>query len=289
MAEGNSLINLGDLSKPATVLIEKVSDAVGAVFKPYQIKRIAKAEAEADKIKALAGIELSELEQRAMQRLVQEEAKKQENIESITAQATQKLNQDAKPENVERDWIANFFDKCRLVSDAEMQSLWANLLAGEANKPGTYSKRTVELVASLDKQDAHLFTNLITFAWHIGNIVPLIYDVQHEIYNKQGINFGTLNHLDNIGLINFENISGFVRQHLPQIVTIGYYGTPITIEFQNEKDNQLRLGKVLLTHAGQELVPVCGCGKHSDFIEYVLKEWHKHGYITSCPLPNKAN
>ena len=31
----SSLINLGELSKPATVLIEKISDAVGGVFKPY--------------------------------------------------------------------------------------------------------------------------------------------------------------------------------------------------------------------------------------------------------------
>ncbi len=58
MAEGNSIINFGELSKPATVLIEKISDAIGIVFEPCQIKRIAKAETEADKIRALAGIEL---------------------------------------------------------------------------------------------------------------------------------------------------------------------------------------------------------------------------------------
>jgi hypothetical protein len=29
MADGNSVINLGDLAKPATVLIEKISSAVG--------------------------------------------------------------------------------------------------------------------------------------------------------------------------------------------------------------------------------------------------------------------
>ena len=34
---------------------------------------------------------------------------------------------------MEEDWIANFFDKCRIVSDSEMQSLWARVLAGEAN------------------------------------------------------------------------------------------------------------------------------------------------------------
>jgi hypothetical protein len=33
----NSLINLGDIAKPADTLIKKVSKAVGGIFEPYQI------------------------------------------------------------------------------------------------------------------------------------------------------------------------------------------------------------------------------------------------------------
>jgi len=201
MGDGNSLINLGDLSKPATVLIEKVSDVVGALYKPYQIKRVAKAEAEAEKIMAVADIEISDIQQRAMLRLIQEEGKKQENIENITGQATTQLNDNAKPENIEDDWIAHFFEKCRNISDKEMQSLWGSILAGEANKPGKFAKRTVELVATLGKDEAHLFTNLCSFTLSGDDHFPIIFDVKDEIYKKKGINFGTLNHLDNIGLL----------------------------------------------------------------------------------------
>ncbi|WP_048608561.1 hypothetical protein [Providencia rettgeri] len=84
MADGNSIINLGDLAKPATVLIEKVSNAVGVLYEPRRIRKKAEAEAEAEKIKALAGIELTEIQQRGIERLVHQEARKQENIESIT-------------------------------------------------------------------------------------------------------------------------------------------------------------------------------------------------------------
>jgi hypothetical protein len=288
MSDGNSLINLGNLSTPATVLIEKISDAVGGVFRPYQIKRVAKAEAEANKIKALADIEISEIAQRVMQRLVHEEEKKQENIEKITADAANQLNDDAKPENIDNDWIADFFDKCRLISDIEMQSLWSRLLAGEANKPGSYSKRTIGLIANLDKADAQLFTNLLTFGWFLGDVVPLIYDEQHEIYNKKGIDFNSLNHLDDLGLINF-GISGFQRLKLPQIITVEYYQDPITVEFQEKENNSLNLGKVLLTKAGQQLAPVCGSTPSMDFKQFDLEKWHGLGYVTSCPLPNKAN
>jgi hypothetical protein len=52
MSEDKPLINidLGGLSKPATLLIEKISVAVGTIFQPYQIKRIAQAEADAARI-----------------------------------------------------------------------------------------------------------------------------------------------------------------------------------------------------------------------------------------------
>jgi hypothetical protein len=52
---GGGLVSLEGLTKPATVLIEKISDAIGTLYRPRQIVREARAEAEAEKIKALAG------------------------------------------------------------------------------------------------------------------------------------------------------------------------------------------------------------------------------------------
>ncbi|MBC8286319.1 MAG: DUF2806 domain-containing protein [Nitrospinae bacterium] len=282
MAEGNALINLGELSKPATVLIEKVSDAIGGICKPWQIKRVAKAEAEVDKVRALTGVEVSEIEQRAMLRLMAEETKKQENIENITAKAVKELKADAKPENLEPDWIANFFDKCRLVSDEEMQSLWSRLLAEEANKPGAFSKRTIELVASLDKKDAHLFTKLMGFAWNIEDeIHPLIYDHNNEVYKKQGINFETLAHLEDIGLIKFDYNKGFAWSGLSKTIVSHYFDAKTMTELKNQKNNTIQTGCASLTQTGRELATICGASKVPGFLEYVLKGWEGKGYKVS--------
>src|ERR1035441_6951750 len=162
---GKSLINLGDWSKPANTLVEKISDAIGGLSKPFQIRRVAQAEADADKIRVVSRIEITELERRAMSRLFAEEAKKQHNIEAITLKALPDVGPESRPENMEDDWIENFFDKCRLISDEEMQSLWARILAGEANSPGRFSKRTVNLLGSLDKSDAVLFSKLCSFVF----------------------------------------------------------------------------------------------------------------------------
>lgn len=285
MPEGTSLIEVGDILKPATVLIEKISEAIGGYVKPYQIKRVAKAEAEAEIIKAQAQIEVTELQHRALVRFVAEEARKQDNIESITQKAIPLLEEASNPKNVEDDWLVNFFDKCRIVSDEEMQSLWAKVLAGEVNSPGTYSKRTVNFLGSLDKTDAQHFTSLCGFGWLIADVVPLIFDIKEPIYANQGINFEILSHLDDIGLVSFDNIRHFVRLGFPKRATIHYYGTPLNLEFSRETDNKLETGHVLLTKTGRQLALICGSSPVDGFQDYVIERWLDKELILSSPYP----
>jgi hypothetical protein len=286
MTEGNPLINLGDISKPATVLIEKISDAMGGYFKPYQIKRIAKAEAEAEIIRAQAQIEITDLQRRALARFVAEESLKQDNMEKITQKAIPLLDESSNPQNMEDDWLANFFDKCRIVSDEEMQSLWARVLAGEANSPGAYSKRTVNFLGTFDKKDAILFTKLCGFAWILlEEMYPLVYNKDDAIYNNEGINFNTLTHLDDVGLINFDAISGFILRKLPKRIEVSYYGQLLLVELRNETDNNLNVGVVTLTNTGLELSKICGSRPVDGFFDHIVKVWTSKGLILSLPYP----
>lgn len=284
MSEGNSIINLGDLAKPATVLIEKVSNAVGVLYEPRRIRNKARAEAEAEKIKYLATLELTELEQRSIERMIHQETRKQENIESITAQAASELPPNAKAESLDEDWVAHFFDKCDKVSDKQMQSLWANLLAGEATEPGTYSKRTIDLVASMDKKDALLFTDLCQFTWVIGEPTIVIFDHENDIYKSRGINFSLLKHFDAIGLISFEPLSGYARQGFGKQAVIAYFGLPTLIEFNKDSNNKIETGKAIFTQAGRELVNVCGAQRNQAFYEYSIEQFSKKNMILSSLL-----
>jgi hypothetical protein len=276
----SSLINLGDLAKPATALVEKISDAIGGLARPWQIVRVAQAEAEAEAIRAQAQVQVTELQRRAMVRFIAEESKRQNNIESITAKALPEVSPQASPKQMEDDWITNFFDKCRLISDEEMQTLWARILAGEANSPGRFSKRTVDLVSTLDKSDALLLGRLCSFAVSLGQTYPLIYDPNHEIYQKQGINFVSLSHLESIGLIRFAELAGYVREGLGQKGNVPYFGTGIWIEFAQTENNTLQIGKVLLTQMGQQLAPISASGPVDGFVDYVREQWTKFGYKT---------
>lgn len=280
--KSTSLVNLGELSKPANTLIEKVSSAIGGIFEPWQIKRVAKAEAEASLIKAKSEIEITDLHRRAMHRFVEEEANRQENMEEITKKSIPHLGAKSNPEKMEDDWVTNFFDKSRIVSDEEMQSIWAQVLAGEANAPGSYSKRTVNLLGDLDKRDAELFQTLCRFGWIFGSFTPLIFDSQEKIYNNVGINFGSLSHLDSLGLIQFNGVSGFNRQKLPKNFTVAYCGQPLSLTMSQESDNKISIGQVLLTQAGQELARVIKAPGVEGFYDFVKDKWKAH-------IPNDEN
>jgi hypothetical protein len=192
----NSLIKLDELTKPATVLIEKISDAVGGIFKTYQIVRVAKAEAEAEQVRANSKIQVTEIQQRAMRRFLIEEGKKQSNIEDITQKALPLLSEESKPQDLDDDWITNFFDKCRIVSDPEMQQLWANILAREANGPVGFSRRTVSLLSDLEKKDAEQFADLCGFGWIYEEVIevlhPLVFELENEIYKQKNLYFSSV-------------------------------------------------------------------------------------------------
>jgi len=275
MADKPALINidLGSLSKPATVLIEKLSDAIGVVYDPKRIIRKAKAEAEAKELLAKADRKVEQIEKRAINRLLTQQTRKQENIENITKEAIQNLPEDAHVGNIEEDWIIDFFSKCENVSNRDMQSLWGKILSGEARKPGSFSKRTVLIVSTLDQRDAELFAKLSQFIWLLPQPSALIYDYTNPIYTKAGINFETLQHLDSIGLISLNNLSDYLRQGFEKEAFFVYKNEGYRIEFNQNTNNQIITGKVLLTSIGMELASICSTEGNEEFKSYVLQKW----------------
>lgn len=160
-------------SAAGVVLINKISDAVGWYVAPRQTVRMALGESKADLIRAkskaeIADIEAADLIQRAEFRSAVEQIVQQANLESIISKALLKLGECANPQDMERDWICNFLDRCRNVSDEEMQNLWANILAGEASEAGSFSRKTVNIMADIDANYAKLFSTYCRYIVKVG-------------------------------------------------------------------------------------------------------------------------
>jgi hypothetical protein len=284
---GGVITGLGVLSKPITTLIEKISEATGVMYEPTRIVRRARAEAEAEKIKALAGIDVSDIQQRGLIRMHERESRKQRNIDAVTEKSFEDIDPAADPSKMDNDWIANFFAKCELVSDSEMQSVWARILAGEANRAGSFSKKTLELMSTLERIDADLFTRLCGYNWLLSATKPrnpLILDYDVALYQDSGVRYDSLRHLEAMGLISF-NSTGLTLRGNQSGRAVGYFDEVYTYTFDSGAESgDLPAGCALLTKPGAELAQICGAQKVSGFPEFVISFYKRRG-VTLTPHP----
>lgn len=250
--QNNSIINLSDLTRPGTVLIEKISDAVGILFEPTAIVRRAQAEAKAERIRALSRIEIGEIERRALDRFVREETRAQENMEAITANAVGQLSESASPEDISPDWISEFFERCRRISDADLQTVWANLLAGEAEAPGRYSKRSINTLAQFERAEALALESIAAATIYVAN-VPAPY-VRREFVN--GPNYEALHALQDLNVIELSSEGNFVW-HLQGGTQLRYFNDHLQVGVDPADDHSIDWGCVAIKTVGKELLTLC--------------------------------
>lgn len=128
--------------------------------------------------------------------------------------------------------------------------------------------------------DSRLFEALCQFLWIQGDPLPLIFDVKNEVYTQQGITLAALKHLEAIGLIIFDP-TGFVKKGFGKHTRLFYCGKPTKIGFQNNENNYLDLGHVLLTEYGKKLALAYKPPRNQQFYEYVIRKWFQQGLVLS--------
>ena len=201
-------------------------------------------------------------------------------MENTIIKALPYLKEDASPQDMDNDWVKNHIEKCKHVSDDEMQEWWAKILSGEANAPGSYSKKTVNVLGDLEQTEVQLFTALCNFVWAIGKEpIPLVYDLSHAIYTNAGVNSRTCTYLKELGLVNYE----------PPIFHFGEVGQGVTATYHYHEvkvtsttnTRGLITGDVAFTFTGMQLSGLCDAEPVDGFVEYVLGEWQKQGASTT--------
>lgn len=104
-----------------------------------------------------------ELAALAIFRSIDDQIDRQENLNEIlrlaSAQAAEDISDADEPpeEEISEDWRRKFTGFAEEVSDEQMQSVWARMLAGEFKQPGTFSFRTLRLVSELSPSIATSF------------------------------------------------------------------------------------------------------------------------------------
>ena len=148
------------ISKPITKLIDVLANGCYYLVKPYLDKMQAKADREIEKDNLLHQME--------MQRVIEQDKgnirveREVSNTISIVSQCAENLDSsiNVNDEPVDPDWAAIFFDYAKNISRKEAQAVWAKVLQGEIEKPGSFSLKTLEVLRSMGKQDAEDFLKL---------------------------------------------------------------------------------------------------------------------------------
>ena len=274
MQDFNVKVNIDskDLAAPVSLLIKKICDGVKGLSKSHLLIKKAKAETQAELIRVQGRIEVEDIERRAMRRVALEECQYQSNMEDISRIAFDRLRPEANPDGVEDDWITNFFDKCRTVSTDQMQRLWGAVLAGEANVPTSFSRKTVNIVADMDTRDALGFETLCRFCCVVdGRPSILRIGPSHDIYESVGFNAKLLSDLEGVGLI-----SSFEKHHNLRVsnqnTTITYFDSAIRVRLKNSLRPTIPMGNIRFTRAGAELSSIARTKPVNGFVEWLVKE-----------------
>lgn len=106
------------------------------------------------------------IEERAKQRVQNEEILRQKNIEDVIRGAADRLALDhsgVQTHPINEDWLRQFKNNVQDISEKEMKLIWSKVLAGEMKKPKSYSIRTLHLLGNLSKEDAEVITKIAPF------------------------------------------------------------------------------------------------------------------------------
>lgn len=294
ISAGVTLLGTKTVAPVVTAFLDRISIVTGVVTKPWQTRRDAEAEADATVTKAEAEAKATliraEAEQQAL--TIQERAearrataavREEKNLSSVIGGASDNILNSAQPEKMSEDWLANFFDKAKLFSDEEMQHLWSQVLAGEANVPGSFSRRTVNTLADLDKTDAQLFRRMCSFCLTEDNTSDIILVVAgiasrfraNESFMDYGLDYGDILSLTEVGLVTFESDSMAIAG---QEFSFSYFGRQILVK-KTPDNSGVSIGQVKLTKVGHELAHICQPDSDKGFLDYVIARWRKQGHI----------
>ncbi|MBN8466739.1 DUF2806 domain-containing protein [Corallococcus exiguus] len=286
--------DVAGLSKPIQKLIEVVSDGIGAIARPWVIRRDAKALADANKLLADGGLvvgtaEIEGLSAQISARVNYQEVKRQRNLSRVVEEARKALPENVSDVAVDPDWTSRFFSAAQEISSEEMQQLWGRLLAGEISTPGSFSLRALDCLRNLTSSEARFFSEACDFALWDGTAVLLVSPYPpsnlgalfvsgpetvaqqahkiREAYERRGVTYPVLNLLAELNLINFTlsevcELTSEIPGRFRSVARVG--ARYLTIESESN-ESKVSIPSMSFTSMGRDLFKLHVAGANPDF------------------------
>ena len=186
---------------------------------------------------------------------------------------------------VDHDWTARFFNDVQDVSSEEMHVLWGRILAGEVERPGATSLRTLGVLRDLDQATAKLFVRFCSCSVFAiaarGEMVDvrvssLGRDVRLNDLAEFGFGFPDLNRLHEHGLVipDYNSWAGYDWAVVPSLSheplpSFRHQGREWALVSGPDyrPEGPLKIEGVALTVSGHELSRVVDLGPMPRYLE----------------------
>lgn len=208
------------------------------------------------------------------------------NLEGVMSFAEQDTKETANVTDVDDEWLEHFQDHAEKVSDESMQVIWGKILSGEINKPGTYSKRLLDVLSKMSTNEAKAFRKVCDYSVTINfgneidapfNPIPvLVKDDGKGSFNNGSVPIESLGILDSIGLVDSSLM--FNMKFAPSFSIPFRVGSSVmAVKNDGDKECRLNLKNAVFLPLGKELAKVCGIGSGDGLDELFEKAVSESG------------
>ncbi len=255
------------LAEALKTLSDVVKGAIGTLYEPTHLRKMADAKAyeakaletarlenavkaqRVDQLMAAEGGELATLVgtdvvERLRSRLVTQELHRQVNIDNIVGNAAHALplalelapreRQNESPSNA---WMLRFFSSAADVGEPELQTLWGRLLAGEIASPGRFRARTLDVLRNLTADEGHTFARACSLVCGANDFIVVAPNMQGTVLagcrdmdamGDCGLTFVDMTTLVDARLLHPETDLVWGSEKFP--VVLSYNGRWLTVE-----------------------------------------------------------
>ena len=194
---------------------------------------------------------------------------------------------------VDDEWLGMYDNISKNVTDKDMQTVWAKILASKCEDGNSVSKKLLQVLQVMNSKDAEIFSYLCSHSVMILNSdddtkYPLFFYPNKDLldyyniifYNENYVNYNNISNLSNLGLINFNVYNRSKIYNGSNRVFFSYYRKKICIFLKYEG---IEIGHITYTRCGAELVNLLydGMLENSDplLLDKIVDYYKSQDYI----------
>lgn len=286
MSEGD-IPSIQDVTK-AGEMVTGAIEAINRLFPGIAIGSRSRAESRAtermirdiEKINGVCrGMDLSDDLTNSLLNDVRRRHFKAENLSSIAETASFMISGDADASEVDGEWADRFRRHAERVTDDEVRRVWAQILAGEINAPGSFSKHTLTVLSEMGRDEVRSFSKVCSLCAGGKNVggspkplMPCIYlDKSGTTYCDGVLSYSEVSELVALGLL--DRSSQIFGPNDFFALCVGEH----TLFPREPLSNRLLLGDVVFTKSGEELSTLCDVGTYPNLAARLTNQFEKMG------------